>query len=80
MTLRNTKLTNHEDAANSPHLSEFGAFADAGIPGDEFGRWLEAQSALFRGKLLSPRSQAFISAVKGDGVRAHKSAAQSGPY
>lgn len=40
----------HEDAANAASVSEFDAPSPQDGQDDEFGRWLEAQSALFRGK------------------------------
>lgn len=46
----NTGLA-HEDAANAASVREFAApLLQDSSQDDEFGRWLEAQSALFRGK------------------------------
>ena len=51
MALYDIRLAAHEDAANAASVGAYAApLPQDGVQDDEFGRWLEAQSALFRGK------------------------------
>ena len=61
MALHNAGLAAHEEAANASPINDFAVpLSQSGAPDDEFGRWLAAQSELFRGKRAAAHIPALL--------------------